>query len=384
MYINKNKLSHLLKPDHYRSEEFFQTELSHLFDVSWIPVGVTDEIPQPGDFFTTEFAGRPLLIKNYDGEYTAFLNICGHRHCRITNEEKGNCPTIRCQYHGWEYKSNGYTGKIPDAQCFRPFDRENTRIRKYRTEVCGKLIFVCFSDSAPSFDHFIGSLRGTIEDWFGGQTFHFGERMTYQLESNRKISVENTLESYHIPFVHEKTIRIRPEEKVQDHDIGQHYSSLYTVEPDTITLKIQDGMMRLLGGSPTHRYAHHLIYPNIMMIGLDMMTMIQVYVPTSATTHRWDGFIFPRTGSAAWNRPLHVITDPLVTLGARSVVEEDTPLIHEVQAGMNHSPYPGVLGTIEERLFAFQEYILEKCEGRERESDAWQEDAKHTRPPVAK
>jgi len=83
MYINKNKLSHLLQPDHYRQAEFMKEERESLFDPSWQLVGAFGEIPNPGDFFTLEVFDIPLIVRNCDGEVQVFLNVCGHRHCRL-------------------------------------------------------------------------------------------------------------------------------------------------------------------------------------------------------------------------------------------------------------------------------------------------------------
>ena len=376
MYISRNKLSHLLQPDHYRDAEFYETEQRKLFDPAWHMIGAIDEIPNPGDFFTTEFLGRPLLIRNCEGEIHCFLNVCGHRHCRITDKKAGNAPQIRCQYHGWEFKTNGSTGKIPDAQCFRPFDRENTKLQKFRTAICGNLIFIALSDAAPSFDEYIGKHKEIIDDWFGPEKYHFGKRMTYELKANWKVSTENTLESYHVPHVHRKTIVDHPDEKDQDHEVGSYYSSLFTSEPDSINIKIQDILLRMLGVKPNHQYTHHLIYPNTMMIGLDPMTMIQNFIPTSPTTHRWEGLVFTRSAAHPAAKLFQSLSDPLIKLGTKRVVEEDIHIFPEVQRGLDVSNYPGVIGTIEERIFAFQEFILEKCEGREQTvSKSWQSES---------
>lgn len=372
MYVNKNKLVHLLQPEHYREPDCFIREKEQLFEPAWQFVAAIDEIPNHGDFLTTTILDLPLLVRNHEGTPHVYLNVCGHRHSRLTSEKCGNCDTIRCQYHGWEYKPDGSTGKIPDANCFRPFDRENAHLKCFQTVLCGRLIFAAFSDRAPDFESHMGARKAIIENWFDGDVYRFGKRMTYEIDANWKIAVENTLESYHVPHLHGDTIGDHPPEKDQEHEFGENYSSLFTSEPKTLNRQIQDVLLRLLGVTPNHKYTHHLVYPNFMMIGLDPMTMVQTYIPTSATTHRWEGLVFVRSATSPPRKPFEWLSSPIIKLGAKMVVEEDTPIYQEVQQGIKHSAHPGVIGTIEERIFAFQEFVLHHCEGREIEqSEAW-------------
>ncbi|MDF1753369.1 MAG: aromatic ring-hydroxylating dioxygenase subunit alpha [Verrucomicrobiales bacterium] len=377
MFVNRDKLIHLLQPNHYFNSEFFELEKEKLFKPAWHFVAVLDEIPNHGDYLTKTVCDVPLLIRNHEGEPRVYLNVCGHRHSRITCEKKGNCPVIRCQYHGWEFKENGNTGRIPDANCFRPFDRENTRLKCFPAVLCGRLIFTALSDETPDFDEFMGGRKAVLEEWFDGSEYHFGSRTDYDVEANWKVPVENTLESYHVDHLHAKTIGKHPEEKNQEHDFGQNFSSLYTSEPPTLVRNFQDGLMKCLGVKDiTHKYTHHLIYPNIMIIGLDPMTMIQTYVPVSPTSFRWEGIVFVRSATHWTRKWFEAISSPIIKLGAKSVVEEDVPIYSEVQAGLQSSCHPGVVGTIEERIYAFQEYILHECEGREMQgSQKWKSKA---------
>jgi len=118
-----------------------------------------------------------------------------------------------------------------------------------------------------------------------------------------------------------------------------------------------------------------MLYPNTIFLGLDPMTMTQWHVPTSPTTHRLNGLVFFRSAEHPMLKWVEkFFSDPMIKLGTIRVVREDTRVYDEVQRGLNISSYPGVLGTIEERIFAFQEWLLEQCEDRPRESTAWQKD----------
>src|SRR5262245_56145483 len=150
MFTHLSHLRHLLRPHHYCSDEHYQAELRNVFLPAWHPIAVVGQVKRPGDFITFNLLGHPVLLRNMDGELCAFLNVCPHRHARLTDKAKGHSERLRCQYHGWEYDAHGHTGKIPDSKAFRPWDRDNSCLRKFRVETWGEGVFVCLQDQGPS------------------------------------------------------------------------------------------------------------------------------------------------------------------------------------------------------------------------------------------
>src|SRR5581483_2783043 len=112
MFVNKSHLPHLLAPELYCSAEQHAREIDQLFQPAWHCVATTADLPDHGDYLTLELFGRPLLVRNCDGEIRAFLNVCSHRHSTLTDAPRGSCDVIRCQYHGWEYDREGDTRRI--------------------------------------------------------------------------------------------------------------------------------------------------------------------------------------------------------------------------------------------------------------------------------
>lgn len=159
MFVHQHSLRHLLQPEHYSSAAHWQAEIDRLFipglAVYCCRVGVTAD---DGDYLTLELFGRLILVRNEGGEFLACENICSHRHCMLTNAEFGNQPKLRCQYHGWEYDKEGRTAKIPEASCFRPWDRESG-LNMFRLEACGDLLFVALNDDVPSLKDWLSPLK---------------------------------------------------------------------------------------------------------------------------------------------------------------------------------------------------------------------------------
>ena len=51
-----------LPPAAYTSEAFYAREVERVFMKEWNFMGRADQIPKPGDYFTVDYVGVPLLI----------------------------------------------------------------------------------------------------------------------------------------------------------------------------------------------------------------------------------------------------------------------------------------------------------------------------------
>jgi len=365
MFVHKHQLEYLLPPETYFSQEQHDREMEGLFLPGWHMVACKSDLPNSGDFITVELLGFPLQIRNFDGEFHAFLNTCSHRHCLLTHDKRGNAPTLRCQYHGWEYNKSGNTGRIPDAGCFRPFDRENARLQKFRVDTCGDVIFVSLAESGPTLPEYLGPIYHTLEQLFADRwrlIWHWDQ----QFDCNWKIPVENTLETYHLPCVHPKTLRgVYPSEESQTHELDERFSTLrYSLADDQPTLaRLQERVVRRLGADATNFYTHHLTHPNIVFTLTDLYVHAQCYLPVSPTTSRTWVWYFSLRGSRPGIVP--ALIGSLVAIHGRitnpKIQAEDASIFADQQQGLEVSPHPGCLGTREERLYAFQKYVRQAC-----------------------
>ena len=96
-----------LPPWCYTDESFHRIEIERVFMKVWNYVGHESRIPEPGDFFTVEITGAPvIIIRGDDGEIRAFHNSCRHRGSRIASGD-GNCKALTCPYHTWTYGRDG-------------------------------------------------------------------------------------------------------------------------------------------------------------------------------------------------------------------------------------------------------------------------------------
>jgi phenylpropionate dioxygenase-like ring-hydroxylating dioxygenase large terminal subunit len=363
MFTYQHHLRHLLRPEHYTSDAQYRAELRHLFMPAWHPLATVGDLAKPGDFLTFDLLETPILLRNFDGELRAFLNVCPHRHSKLTEKPRGNTERLRCQYHGWEYNKDGGTGKIPDAKAFRPWDRENSCLRRFRVDTCGDLVFVNLSDTGVSLRDWLGPVWDQWQS-YGGAYQHVA---TWEKDfpCNWKIVLENSLESYHIPEVHPKTFKDLPEEENAWHELTEKFTSFKTIPPHDFAGRAQDWIVRRLGRPVTHEYWHRVLHPHTTGSSLDVFRMMQCVFPTGPTTCRYRSLFFTlrgvRRGPLAWG--LSRLLGWFSTMIGKQVFAEDAAIYGGVQKGMEASPHPGVIGTREERIYFFQKYVLDHCQG---------------------
>jgi choline monooxygenase len=307
------------------------------------------------------------LIRNFDGELRAFLNVCPHRHSRLTDKPRGNTEKLRCQYHGWEFNQDGHTGKIPDAKVFRPWDRDNSCLKQFHLDTCGDLVFVNFSDNPVSLREWIGPLW---EQWqsYGGAYRH-SQSWEKDFPCNWKVVLENSLESYHIPEVHPKTFKEFPQEENAWHELTEKFTSFKTVPPRDFACRAMNWIVRRLGQPVTNDYWHRVLHPNATGSSLDVFRMMQCVFPTGPKSCRYRCIFFTlrgsRGGPIAWT--LYKFLQKISTWIAHKVFAEDGSIYDGVQRGLESSPHRGVIGTREERIYYFQKYVLDRTRGASRE-----------------
>ncbi|MCA9069500.1 MAG: aromatic ring-hydroxylating dioxygenase subunit alpha, partial [Planctomycetaceae bacterium] len=272
MFVHQNQLEYLLPSEAYSSESQFQLERERIFLPSWHPVATRKDLPRSGDFLTCELFGHPVLVRNFEGTLHAFQNVCAHRHCLLTHAPQGHSDKLRCQYHGWEYDETGYTNRIPDARCFRPFDRENSHLKKYRLELLGDTAFVSLTDEGPSLREFLDPHFEHLAERFSSPAWKPIYAWEYDCPSNWKVPAENTLESYHIPHLHEKSFGgIYPSEEESTHELTPDYTVLtYNSGEDPRVENWQSRFTRWLGGEVTNTYRHFHFHPHLILVTTDV------------------------------------------------------------------------------------------------------------------
>jgi choline monooxygenase len=185
----------------YIDPEVWARENERIFARIWQVAGHRAQLAKPGDFFTTELLGEPLLlVRDAQNELRGFYNICRHR-AGPPAEGCGSRKLFRCGYHGWTYGLDGALISAPEFEGQAGFDPKQFTLTPVRAEEWFNLIFVNLDPAAAPLLNSLGQLPQQAE------RFHFDgmklfERRTYDMKCNWKTYVDNYLEGYHLPSVH--------------------------------------------------------------------------------------------------------------------------------------------------------------------------------------
>ncbi len=368
-FQSETRLPHLLAPICYHGEAEYQQEWQSALRESWHIVGTTAELSRDGDFLTCTLADTPVQIRNFGGQIRAISNVCAHRHALICSSPCGNSPSMKCQYHGWEYRADGSTGKIPQPKNFVPIDRDQLQLPTFQLSTVGQLVFVNLAPNPIPIRQFLGeSVTQLLESRFGND-WCLSLRWQPEYPANWKIPIENSLESYHVPAVHADTFREDPGAARTEHFLETSHTWMATQLPfsphsrlDAVFQRAESRFVRWLGVEPTGSYQQHHVFPNLLFSFTDAISLVNCVVPTGpqkcVATVRQFARVPKGTGSIKkwsariWGRLTAAIT--------KKILLEDRSIFEAIQCGLRHSPHPGVLGICEERIHRFQQHLTQK------------------------
>lgn len=188
----------------------FQAELEHIFESTWVFIGLESQIAKPGDFLTTYIGRQPVLLsRNAHGQIVCVLNTCRHRGAVVCPYKQGNARAHVCRYHGWTYDSGGLNlgvAQAKDGQYAPPFQAEShdlkpiARLGSYRGFIFGSL-----SADVPTLEEHLGEARIFL-DLIADQSPQGMEvlpgTVTYTFDANWKLQFENGLDYYHFASTH--------------------------------------------------------------------------------------------------------------------------------------------------------------------------------------
>jgi len=185
----------------YTDPAVLVAENDKIFSRTWQVVGHNHQVTNPGDFFTTELAGEPLVfVRGVDGKLRGFYNVCRHR-AGPPAEGCGSRKLFRCGYHGWTYGLDGALISATEMEGVEGFRPEAFALVPVRTEEWFNLVFANLNPAAAPLRESLGGFPKQAEKFPFAEMKLF-ERRTYEMKCNWKTYVDNYLEGYHLPSVH--------------------------------------------------------------------------------------------------------------------------------------------------------------------------------------
>ncbi|TWU08317.1 aromatic ring-hydroxylating oxygenase subunit alpha [Stieleria varia] len=374
MFHSDKSLPAPLDASCYSGEAAYVNDVTRLRARGWQLVATTGMLAKPGDYFATERLGVPLVIRNHDGQYVAFRNVCAHRSCRIAKPGKGHTEQIKCPFHGWHYGADGRTRKIPAAKNFPHHDRESYRLATFRVAQVGQLLFVhlAHSPTAAEDSETANDVPEPMAQWTqqfaqrtAAQHWRFVLHRELEFDCDWKIPIEGALESYHLAEVHPGTFGEGPDEESTEHLLSVSGTSFETLQRDDSKMaRFEENVISMLTGSFDPRYRHVHVFPNLMATLTDTLSLVYQTCPIAPQRCRMTVFGFT-PAARQWGilgRGVARWVGWATSYMAMKVLAEDAAIFPEVQSGLNAlataggCQTPRILGRCEERVHAFQSH----------------------------
>lgn len=206
--------------DVYRDEEILELEMRHIFEGSWVFVGLEQQALQAYDCFTSWIGRTPVVVsRDGDGVLHCFINSCRHRGAavfRLPRESKRKFHS--CPYHGWTYDAAGRCVDVKERssggypQAFETTSHDLVRVARF--ESYRGFLFASLNSDVPVLTEHLGQasrfLDLIVDQGPDGVEIVPGD-VVYTYEANWKMQVENALDLYHFTSTHPSYLQVLQE-----------------------------------------------------------------------------------------------------------------------------------------------------------------------------
>jgi len=346
----------------YSSPEFYELERERIFKRSWLMVGHTSQVPNPGDYMTLDAIGeRALVIRGKDRVLRAFHNVCRHRASRVVVGEAGGCANaIVCPYHGWTYDFDGKLRSVPAENSFSNLDKDRMGLLELELEQWMGIVFVRFAGSGPSVVSTMKEFEDEARQYRIEDMKSWGRPFSQVEDFNWKIFCENDSEGYHVPKGHPGLRRL----------FGATYADCKT---ETQAARSHSILQERPSDNWAERSYQHLL-PEVahlpedlrrawiyygfnpifsMQLTPDLVDCYQV-LPVGPDRCRIEGFSLALDDDRPPMRAARYLNQRIT----RQVTAEDIDFCYWTDGGLRTSGYPGgVLSDLEFGVREFQDWI---------------------------
>jgi phenylpropionate dioxygenase-like ring-hydroxylating dioxygenase large terminal subunit len=308
----------------YADPAVARAERDQIFRRSWQYVGHLGELDGPGSMFPTQAAGLPLVVvSDREGELCGFLNVCRHRGTVLVNEPQRR-GTIQCPYHAWTYGLDGSLRAAPRSREEPDFDMDCLGLVPVQVGTWGPFVFANPATEAPALEVALGDLPEVVaENGLDVDSMRFHHRVSYEINANWKIAIENYLECYHCQLNHPGFVRLIDEGRQRMDVSGLRLSQFPPLHPDAYTdaapYDVSDSV-------PTAQY--HILFPSMKFNvnpGRPNLSIGPLGPLAPDRTAAWLDYFFAEGTDEAWIETMLAFDD--------QVGSEDTRLVEAVQRG---------------------------------------------------
>ena len=266
----------------YTDPAILGQERDKIFRKAWVFLCHASQLPRPGDFKCLSIVGEPLIVaRAADGEIHAFFNSCRHRGSIVELEAEGNRTKFECPYHGFQYDCTGALIHVPKEEAYGSWFRKEDfgLVALPKIAVRNGMIFASLNPDAGSFDDYLGSAQAAVDysSTRDGEPLKVFGTLKYDMCANWKLLMDNTMDGYHVPYVHGDMMTYQPEQSMrEEEEVAEE------AEPDYAHIwGYHGGISWTAMSAPTarDRGGYVAVFPNVTLhynSGLDIYGIRQI------------------------------------------------------------------------------------------------------------
>jgi phenylpropionate dioxygenase-like ring-hydroxylating dioxygenase large terminal subunit len=272
--------------ENYRSEERLRRELAVLRRLP-VPFCPSAALREPGAYVARQAAGVPILaVRGKDGEVRAFRNACRHRGAEVASD-MGCASAFVCPYHGWTYGIDGRLARVQHERGFPGIDKSAHGLVPVLAQERSGIVWITQSGQPSGQDPGEGlpDLIAADQDLI--------DTHDNEVDANWKVSIEGSIEGYHIRFGHPETFYPYGYDNLNVVELSGRNSRV--TYPFRRIEKLADvpSAERRIEGRVT--YVYHL-FPNALVTVLSHHTILVVLEPVAPGRTRNVAYSLAHTG----------------------------------------------------------------------------------------
>ncbi len=395
----------LIPKERYTSEAYMRLEWEHMWTKVWNMAGRESDIPNVGDYFTTELGSESfLIVRETPDKVRAFYNVCPHRGNQIRNPGMGHAESFQCAYHFFEFNLDGSKKFVPDEDTFTQGVPQETALVEVPCDTWGGFVWFNMNPDAEPLPEFLDPIAQHLGPYHF-EDYAIVQDMTLEWDCNWKTSVDAFNEVYHVQGIHPQLLESLDDIHVQIDLYERHNRYLVPfglVSPryqnqDEVTEPLREFMTAsgidpeaFAGGMADVRPAmqaatrasaeaqgidvselnddqlsddyHYYIFPSLTFNTTAMSFLFFRQRPHATDPNKMlfdlQTYVRMPPGAEAPPRPPHTQhKHGEVSLGL--VLDQDSYNLPRVQKGMNSRAYPGLLINYRERRIRHMHKVLD-------------------------
>ena len=352
---------------YYYDPAIYALEQERIFSQMWVCVGRADTISGPGAYQVVTVGRESIIVvRDREGVLRAFLNVCRHRGARLCTEAVGALKgSIQCRYHAWTYGLDGCLIGAPNVLAHEQFDQAAFGLFPVALEIWEGCIWLNLADNpAPVADQLNAQIVRRFGSYapfarYGVENLKVGKTITYNLQTNWKLVLENFMECYHCAPMHPELCELLPGFRSGKAYIDTETAMLAdTAEAFTITGKASRPPLPGLLAEDRRRYYGEVLLPNALLNLLDDHVVIHTVWPEGPDRTRV---------TCEWLFDPEVMArpdfDPMDAVEIFDLINrQDWEVCEMTQQGMTSKAFQagGIYVPVEQHIREFADFILDK------------------------